>query len=323
LGHRGRALGAAVAVAVAGTALLGAAQPEPPTWLYPDIVRLNPTPGPPRSLPGSTASFTDVQLNDLFSTPDWRPGDHPPMPPIVATGRRPAVGACGFCHYPNGQGRPENAPLAGLPAAYIVEQMKAYADGTRHSARSGATNAPGTASVGRTGMNLYAKAMTEEEIRVSAEYFASIPYKPWIKVVESDTAPAVHFEAGLPVPVERRAAEPIAGRIIEVSNDPARTARRDADVGFTAYVPRGSIEKGRALANRGAPCASCHGEGLKGGPIGPPLAGRSPTYMARSLYDFRAGARNAPTSMLMKPAVDGLKDDEIVALAAYIGTLAP
>mgnify|MGYP003340167022 CR=1 FL=1 len=31
-----------------------------------------------------------------------------------------------------------------------------------------------------------AKAMTDAEIKASAEYFASLPYKQWIKVVEAD-----------------------------------------------------------------------------------------------------------------------------------------
>ena len=39
--------------------------------------------------------------------------------------------ACGFCHLVNGQGRPENAPLAGVPAADIVQQMADFKNGAR------------------------------------------------------------------------------------------------------------------------------------------------------------------------------------------------
>ncbi len=45
------------------------------------------------------------------------------MPEVVARGREPEVFACGFCHRADGPGGPENANIAGLPAACIVQQM--------------------------------------------------------------------------------------------------------------------------------------------------------------------------------------------------------
>src|SRR5438309_206971 len=77
----------------------------------------------PRTLSGSALSFTLPQIRDGFGPADWFPGDHPPMPEIVAHGRRPDVRACALCHYPNGKGRAENAPVAGYPAQYFVQQM--------------------------------------------------------------------------------------------------------------------------------------------------------------------------------------------------------
>jgi hypothetical protein len=41
------------------------------------------------------------------------------------------VFACGFCHLPNGLGRPENSSLAGLPASYIVQQVADFKSGAR------------------------------------------------------------------------------------------------------------------------------------------------------------------------------------------------
>ena len=71
-------------------------------------------------------------------------------------------------------------------------------------------------------------------------------------------------------------------------------------------------------------CTICHGADLKGLAPAPPIAGRSPTYLARALYDFKAGARNGPGgAQLMKPVAAGLDLDDMVALAAYIGSLAP
>src|SRR5262245_5877626 len=66
----------------------------------------------PKTLPGSTLSFTSAQIRDGFGPADWFPGDHPQMPEIVAKGRRPDVTACALCHLPNGKGRPENAPVS-------------------------------------------------------------------------------------------------------------------------------------------------------------------------------------------------------------------
>jgi hypothetical protein len=59
-----------------------------------------------RHVPGSNQAFSIKQI-DLAA--DWFPEDHPKMPDIVAKGRRPEVNACGFCHYPNGKGRPNNS----------------------------------------------------------------------------------------------------------------------------------------------------------------------------------------------------------------------
>jgi hypothetical protein len=75
-------------------------------------------------VPGSAATFTLTQIEDLFNAPDWHTGDHPVMPDVVAHGRKPVYFACGYCHLPNGQGRPESSSLAGLPVDYIVHQMQ-------------------------------------------------------------------------------------------------------------------------------------------------------------------------------------------------------
>ena len=90
--------------------------------------------GKPKTVPGSSVSLMDPQIHDLFNPPDWYPDDHPKMPEVVMHGRKPNVRACGYCHLPNGQGRPENAGVAGLPAAYIIQQMSDYKNGLRKSA---------------------------------------------------------------------------------------------------------------------------------------------------------------------------------------------
>jgi cytochrome c553 len=103
---------------------------------------------------------------------------------------------------------------------------------------------------------------------------------------------------------------------------------RDPDSGFIAYVPPGSIARGRALAETGGDgrtiaCAACHGPDLKGVGNVPRLAGVHPIYIARQLYRFRDGTRNGAEADLMKPASQRLTDEDILNLSAYLGSLAP
>src|SRR4051794_33194276 len=93
-----------------------------PPWAYtllrPGMVA-PPDDGKPHQLPGSSVQYTWTQIRDLFNAKDWFPDERRPMPEIVARGRKPDVYACGMCHYPNGQGKPENSSVAGLTAPYI------------------------------------------------------------------------------------------------------------------------------------------------------------------------------------------------------------
>jgi cytochrome c553 len=53
------------------------------------------------------------------------------------------------------------------------------------------------------------------------------------------------------------------------------------------------------------------------------IAGRSPSYFVRQLYDFRHGARAAAGSALMKPTVEKLIASDMLSLAAYAASLQP
>ena len=84
------------------------------------------------SLPDTTATFTEYEANYGYGPADWYPGDHPPMPDIVAKGTESVgVRACALCHYPNGQGKMENAHVSGLPAEYILQQLELFETGER------------------------------------------------------------------------------------------------------------------------------------------------------------------------------------------------
>jgi cytochrome c553 len=317
-----RALAFVVVGLVATGTVLNAADTELPVWAYPvNPPGLQPVPddGTPRRVPDSAAAFTLTQIRDLFKAPDWHPGDHPSMPDVVAYGRKPGVFACGYCHLPNGLGRPENSSLAGLSAEYIVQQVADFKSGARKSSEPD--------SLPINFMIAVAKAAGEAEVRAAADYFAALEPKAWIRVIESATVPKTHVEGWMLVATEPVEHEPIGQRIIEMPEDLERTELRDARSGFVAYVPPGSIEKGRALAAGGAgrtvACSICHGPELRGlGPL-PSLAGRSPSYIVRQLYDMKHGVRNGQWAALMQPVVAQLSLEDMVALAAYTASLAP
>ncbi|HYM26165.1 MAG TPA: c-type cytochrome [Vicinamibacterales bacterium] len=269
----------------------------------------------PKQLPGSTLTFTRQQISDGFGPADWFPSDHPTMPDIVAHGKRPDVRACSLCHYPNGKGRQENAGVAGLPISYFVQTMNDFKNGLRKSSESRKTNT--------SLMIAYAKAMTPEEIRQAAEYFGAMPWTPWVKVVETADVPKMVSRGGIWMPVEgpgSNVKEPIGSRIVETPRNPERTeVLRDPHSGFTAYAPIGSIKKGEALARTGE-CSVCHGADLRGlGPV-PGIAGRSPSYLARQLYDIQSGARHGEWAELMKKVVAPLTSDDLVDLVAYVAS---
>ncbi len=299
----------------------------PPPWVYLIATPVPPgAPAPPpedpspRHLAGSAVTLTPPQLRDLFNPPDWHPGNHPTPPEVVAHGRKPDVRACGYCHYPNGQGRPENSSLVGLSATYIVQQMADMRAGLRRSADPNMR--PPAA------MLTIAKASTVEEDRAAGEYFASFAYRKWIRVVETATVPKNRVAGGTFVPIEGAGTEPIAGRIVEMPEDVARADLRDSNAGFIAYVPPGSIKRGEALvttsgAGRTVACGTCHGADLKGlGPV-PPLAGRSPSYAVRQMFDLQHGTRRGPWAPLMQAAVQKLTLDDMVAIAAYAASREP
>src|SRR5690348_1947342 len=196
----------------------------PPVWAYgaPPAPAGNaaaparPAQAPPQAapddslkhLPGSTGAFTLTQIRDGFGPADWYPGDHPQMPEVVAHGRKPDVRACSLCHYPNGKGRAENAPIAGYPVPYFIQQMSDFRNGARKSADPKKANT--NAMIG------IAKAMTDAEIKEVAEYFGAMPWTPWIKVKETTSVPKTRVAGGLFLALDGAETEPLGSRIIEV-----------------------------------------------------------------------------------------------------------
>ncbi|HSC14884.1 MAG TPA: c-type cytochrome [Gammaproteobacteria bacterium] len=275
------------------------------------------------SLPGTDRQFTLDQIRNRMGPADWYPGDHPSMPPIVAQGREAAgIWACSMCHYPNGKGRPENASVVGYPKAYFIQQMYDFKNGLRESAEPRKPNTPL--------MTGFAVAMTDEEIEQAAEYFSSMRWTPWIEVVETDTVPKTRIAGGMHLKLEGAEAgtEPLGNRIVESPVNAEHTELlRDPRSGFIAYVPKGSVARGEALAHDGkdgvAACTICHGESLDGLSVVPSLRGRSPSYIARQLADMKLGLRRGAWTPLMMPVVSGLSAGDILNLSAYLASLDP
>jgi cytochrome c553 len=274
-------------------------------------------------IPGSTRSFTRAQAGDAYGPADWFPEEHPnPVPPIVANGRRDAaINACGLCHYVGGRGRQENAGVAGLPYEYFVQTMLDFKNDKRKSAD------PRKANTNR--MILFAKAMTMEEIEASARYFSAIAWKPnWIRVVETRMVPKTRPQNGVFVLLPGNETEPLGMRIVEGPEDVERFELRDPHSGFVAYAPVGSLKAGETLVKTGGggktvQCGICHGATLEGsGPV-PGLAGRDPSYVVRQLYDMQVGTRHGTWSALMKPVVEKLTAEDLVAIGAYLASVKP
>jgi cytochrome c553 len=294
-----------------------------PDWPYPKGSHESPKPddGQLFHIPGSTKSYTETQINRSASTVDWFPALHPAPPAPVISGKQGAYKACGQCHLIDGRGKPDTADLQGLPVAYFLQQLADMKGDQRHASRINGSLAD---------MIQVANALDEDDAKLAADYFHSIPAGKSTRIIETDTVPVTHPGPHNVQLVDANGAkEPIGVRIIEVPEDAQRTLLRDATSGFVAYVPTGSIKRGELLATTGGgktlPCAACHGEGLKGGTddLFPPLAGRSPTASARQLYDFKSGARAGRNAIAMKPVVAHLTDQDIVDLTAYIGSLHP
>ena len=309
-----------VSVAAAATAVR-AAPSSYPDWAYGVPTPENETFAPKDdgtkfSLPGAQGPFTRGQISGANRTPpaDWYPGDHPAMPKIIAAGD-PSRGitACAGCHYPNGKGRPQNAGIAGLNADYLARQLREMKTGSRKSAEPRKHNAQQMVD--------FAKAMTEAEIVEASAYYAGLPHTIAIRVVETAGVPKMRSQEGMWLPHENGTKEPIGNRVIETPVNVDREQLRDPHAGFIAYVPKGAIAKGRRLAERLA-CASCHGEGLRGtDSTAPAIAGRSPSYLARQLYDFQQGARHGEMAAPMQPVVAKLTAADIVNLTAYAASL--
>jgi len=282
-----------------------------------------PDDGRKRTIEGGAGAWTVTEIANDYGPIDWFPTDHPKMPEIVAHGAQArGIRACSLCHLPNGSGKPENAPAGGLSVQYFMNQMADFKAGRRHTSDKNKANA--------WEMPLMAAAMTPEEKKQAAEYFAAVKFPNKFKVVEATMIPKFAPNANnLFLPAAGKEMVPLGNRLIEMPNDPddAQILRNPRAI-FTAYVPPGTLKEGEMLATTGGNgktvrCDVCHGADLHGIDPVPAIAGRQASYIARELYDMQSGSRHGTWSPLMKQVVQNLTDDDIMALSAYVTSKTP
>jgi cytochrome c553 len=94
-----------------------------------------------------------------------------------------------------------------------------------------------------------------------------------------------------------------------------------------AYVPPGTLKKGQ-VATATFQCATCHGATLNGMTMAewgevPPIAGRSPAYVVRQMFDMKTKSRQGKNAKSMYAIVDRMTPEDIMNVAAYVAAQAP
>jgi cytochrome c553 len=277
----------------------------PPAWLYPQHMGLVNEPATDTlvSVPGSRVKLPERDIHNRQLAANWFPQDQPP-PPAVVLKSPPGGFACGYCHMPNGVGHPQNVSIAGLPEAYVIAQFAAFRAGQRKAAQPG--------YIPNSSMTRIAGQASDADIAETARYYSRLPYRSLIRVKEVTHAPRV-AAVGLVWTRVPGAPEPINGRIVELMDKPEDSIRHNPRGRSTAFVPPGSIAKGRKIGAELA-CMACHTQEMAG--WGP---GRSPSYIVRQLLAFRNRTRNDPGAEPMHAIADQLDLDQMVAVAAWLG----
>jgi cytochrome c553 len=175
-------------------------------------------------------------------------------------------------------------------------------------------------------MHAVAMNATEAEVDSAARYFAGLRFTPRARVIEAARIPRMRQAAFVYARIPGAGTEPIGSRIVEGPPDFERHELRDDGMTYVAYVPPGSIKRGRSIATAGTnglatACVTCHGAKLTGTGLIPPLAGRYPTYLVRQLLAFKTGTRSTAASQPMQTVVAGMSVADMIAVAAYAASL--
>jgi cytochrome c553 len=177
-------------------------------------------------------------------------------------------------------------------------------------------------------MTAIARALTAVEAADAAAYFSALKPVSFIRVIETDRVPSTAVAGWTLVRDPNGPRVPIGDRVLEMATDFERFENRDSRTRYIAFAPPGSRQRGESLVSTGAGgrtlvCATCHGQELRGNGDIPRLAGRSPSYLARQLFDIQSGNRKGAAVVPMKPVVERLTEADIADIVAYIASLSP
>jgi cytochrome c553 len=267
-----------------------------------------------------------TQALDVLNPPDWYPAEHPAMPAVVAHGSGPQgertapILPCALCHLPNGLGHVESASLAGLPVDYIIRQFAEFRSGERRIT----VGSPHAQQI----LTALKRSYTDEQVDAAARYFSELAPRPWIRVREAKrvSVSVVDSNSLMRTALAGQGTEFLGNRIVELPEDESALRNRDAHSGFIAYVPEGSLAKGKLLttaSEHGPACTACHGKTLRGLGGIPPLAGRPPTYVVRQLWNYQSGDRQGSVAAPMRSIAARFSVDEMLAMAGYLASLPP
>jgi cytochrome c553 len=237
------------------------------------------------------------------------------------------VADCARCHGRDGTGRGTGAfpALAGQSEHYLLESLRAYAEGDRHSG----VMAPVAAGLGAG------------EMRALARYYAALP---------ADGAGAAATSTALTAPAgaassSRGAPAAATSPALQAAATPGSAPAAHAGTGSRLQAPTpaqpqaqgqaqaqaqaASAERGERLARRGdaaariPSCVECHGPGGdRRNPHYPRLAGQHPDYLALQLQLFRQGRRGGGGyAHIMHTVAASLEPQDIRDLAAWYGSL--
>jgi cytochrome c553 len=281
----------------------------------------------PTALAAPKIAKPEAQALDVLNPPDWYPAEHPLMPEVVAHGSPPQgerttpILPCALCHLPNGAGHVESASLAGLPADYIIGQFAEFRSAQRRITVGGPQ--------AQQFLSALKSSYSDAQVRAAASYYSALAPRPWIQVREAERVPVsvVDPESLMRTAVADRSTELLGSRIVELPESESGLLARNAHSGFIAYVPRGSLAKGKTLVTatdgRAPACTACHGITLNGLSGIPPLAGRPPSYLVRQLWNYQNGERRGSMAAPMIDVAARLRVDEMLAMAAYLASLPP
>lgn len=139
--------------------------------------------------------------------------------------------------------------------------------------------------------------------------------------------PAAYIEAQLHAFAEGRRHSPQMSPLAASLSDQqiqslaAYFARQTAERTEAPARDAALAQSGKAkIAAKG--CATCHGEGLAGGPLGPRLTGQSEGYLIDQLNSFKYGQRKDPTQA-MNAIASTLSAEEIRSTAHFLAGQAP